>query len=137
MQDTKIKPELILEEWIKKAGEDELSCKSILKHRDGAPSSVCFMSQQMAEKYLKGFLVYKEKYFPKIHDLKRILSLCKEIEKDFEKLNEEAVKLSEYCVETRYPGDYPEGISWKMAEEAFELANNVKNFVKSQINNND
>lgn len=57
---------LNIREWIKKATEDELSCKSILRHMDASPSSVCFMAQQMGEKYLKALLVFHKKEFPKI-----------------------------------------------------------------------
>ncbi|MBI2459091.1 MAG: HEPN domain-containing protein [Parcubacteria group bacterium] len=45
---------IIAARWVRKARDDELNIRSILKHRDGAPSGVCFLSQQMAEKYLKG-----------------------------------------------------------------------------------
>lgn len=40
-------------EWWQKAAEDELSIQAILKE-NGAPSTACFLAQQMAEKYLKG-----------------------------------------------------------------------------------
>lgn len=50
--------ELQAEEWIKKAHDDELNAQSILKHRDGTPAGVCFLSHQMAEKYFKAFLVF-------------------------------------------------------------------------------
>ena len=38
--------------WFSKADEDELSVRAVLK--EGAPSTACFLSQQIAEKYLKG-----------------------------------------------------------------------------------
>lgn len=138
MQDNKTIPaELIVEEWVKKASDDELSCKAILDDKDGAPSSVCFMSQQMAEKYFKAYLVFKNNSFPKIHDLKKLVYLCKEIDPEFTDLNKEAVELTQFYVETRYPAEYPEGISWDMAEEAFKMAERVKGFVKEKILNLD
>ncbi|TRZ78467.1 HEPN domain-containing protein [bacterium] len=135
MQDSdKTNLDSVVKEWIKRAGEDELSSKSILKHRDGAPSSVCFMSQQMVEKYLKAFLISKQENFPKIHNLERILELCIGIDPAFVDLKEESIKLTEFYIETRYPADYPEGISWEMAEEAFEMANKIKEFIESRLN---
>lgn len=62
------------QEWFKKANEDDLSAQSLLRHRDGTASVACFLSQQMAEKYLKGLLVSCASSFPKIHDVKRIAS---------------------------------------------------------------
>lgn len=61
-------------EWFQKAEEDELSIQAILKE-NGAPSTACFLAQQMAEKYLKGLLVFYEQPFRKIHDLLKLESL--------------------------------------------------------------
>lgn len=61
----------LAEEWFSKAKDDEMSAKDILQDREGAASTVCFLAQQMAEKYLKGYLVFQGKDFPKIHQLDR------------------------------------------------------------------
>lgn len=53
--------------WFGKADEDEISAQAVLKN--GSPSTACFLSQQIAEKYLKALLVFSNKPFPKIHDL--------------------------------------------------------------------
>jgi len=47
---TMLQNELTAKEWIKKAGEDELSINAIIKNEGGAPSTACFLSQQAAEK---------------------------------------------------------------------------------------
>ena len=119
-------------EWFTKAQEDELSAKDILQDRQGAPGTVCFLSQQMAEKYLKGYLVYKGKRFPKIHQLDRLTKLCEGIELDFQEIKEESEFLSAFYITTRYPGDYPQ-FSFKQAEEAFEKASKIKKFVLAKI----
>ncbi len=119
-------------EWIDKAKDDELSTKAILKEK-GAPSTVCFLSQQMAEKYLKSFLVFRGKPFPKIHHLDRLLELCMEIDKSFEELKNETIVLSDYYVETRYPGGWSEEWSWKEAKEAFDNSLRIKKFVLDKI----
>ncbi len=36
-------------------------------------------------------------------------------------------------IEARYPGDFPEGFSWRDAQEAFDAAMRVKDFVLSKI----
>ena len=121
-----------MEEWIKKAIDDELNARSILTHRDGTPSCACFLSQQMAEKYLKAFLVHKKKWFPKIHPLDKLVELCGKLDSSFEELKESAIFLTEFYVPVRYPGDCPE-FSWRDAEEAFEAAERVKDFVLNKI----
>jgi len=120
------------EEWIKKAADDELNAKSILTHRDGAPSGVCFLSQQIAEKYLKALLVFHQKPFLKVHDLLDLETRLLETEPDVKTLHQGLVSLNRYYIETRYPGDYPD-FSWQDADEAFKSASNIANFVKQRI----
>jgi len=120
------------EEWIKKAADDELNAKSILTHRDGAPSGVCFLSQQIAEKYLKALLVFHQKPFLKVHDLLDLETRLLETQPDVKTLHQGLVSLNRYYIETRYPGDYPD-FSWQDADEAFKAASNIANFVKQRI----
>ena len=62
-------------EWILKSQDDEKSAEILLKEQ-GSANTICFLSQQMAEKLLKGYLVFKVLKFPKIHDLARLLKFC-------------------------------------------------------------
>lgn len=122
----------LAKEWFLRAQDDELSIKDILEDRQGSPNTVCFLSQQMAEKYLKGFLVFSKKRFPKIHHLDRLVALCKEIDSQFEKLRSDAEELSEFYISTRYPGDYRQ-FSFKDAEEAFKKALKMKDLVLKKV----
>ncbi len=132
MSSKTLKPDLVVEEWIDKATDDELNAASILRHRDGAPSGTCFLSQQMIEKLLKAFLVQEKKEYPKIHSLLKLTELCVEIDKSFIEIKDEVILLNTFYVPVRYPGDYPE-FSWRDAEEAFEAATTVKDFVSDKI----
>lgn len=127
-----IKEELLTEEWLKKAKDDELNATSILRHRDGTPGGVCFLSCQMAEKYLKAFLVEKKKWFPKIHPLDKLTELCQKIDQQFEKIKDDAVFLDAFYVSTRYPGGFV-NFTWKEAEEAYSHALEIKSFVLDRI----
>ncbi|OGX05726.1 MAG: hypothetical protein A3G87_06880 [Omnitrophica bacterium RIFCSPLOWO2_12_FULL_50_11] len=118
-------------EWLKKAEEDALSIEAILKEK-GAPSTGCFLSQQMAEKYLKGLLVFHEQSFPKVHDLLQLESLLLDPEPGVGKLHQDLNFLNRYYIETRYPGDYAE-FSWNECHEAYQSACRVKEFVLSKI----
>lgn len=86
----------------------------------------------MAEKYLKAFLVAKKRWFPKIHPVSKLLEFCMDIDISFDALREEAIFLTEFYVETRYPGDYPE-FSWQEAEQAFAAAQSIEEFVLEKI----
>jgi len=124
--------EMQAREWIKKAKEDELSAESILRHRDGSPSTVCFISHQIAEKFLKAFLVEKIHDYPKIHLLDVLLKLCIKNDGSLEEIKEEAVFLNAFYIPARYPADYPE-FSWQDAEQAYEAAKKIKSFVLAKI----
>ena len=113
--------------WFKKADEDELSIKAILKG-EGSPSTAAFLSQQMAEKYLKGLLVFYQKSYIKVHDLISLETLLLDGNKEINQLHDQLQKLNRYYIEKRYPGDYTE-ISLQEAEEAYQAAKEVKSFV--------
>lgn len=118
-------------EWFKKAEEDELSIKAIIKE-GGSPSTACFLSQQMAEKYLKGLLVFYQKDILKVHDLLELETLLLDHAKDIAQLHPNLVSLNRYYIETRYPGDYPE-LTRKDADMAYEDAAKVKEFAVAHV----
>ena len=113
--------------WLHKAEEDELSLNAILKDEAGSPSTACFLSQQMAEKLLKGLLVFHNKDFPKVHDLLELETLLLDVEPDITKLHEDPMSLNRYYVEARYPGEYPE-FNFIECGEAREAAGRIKEF---------
>ena len=125
--------DLIVKEWLKRAKDDELNAASILKHKDGVPNGVCFLSQQMTEKYLKAFLVQEKRKYPRIHSLLKLTELCLKIDKKFKEIKDDIIFLNAFYVPTRYPGDYPE-FSWQEAKQALESATRIKNFILSKIN---
>jgi len=117
----------IWQEWIKKADDDELNIISILKHRDGTPGIICFLSQQMAEKYLKTLLIFFDQDYSKIHDLKKIATILESFIPDIFDLDDEFSELNKLYVVSRYPGEIPE-LSWKEAENSYAAAAKIKEF---------
>jgi len=128
----KLPADQLWQEWVKKADEDELNIKSILKHRDGTSNWVGFLAQQMAEKYMKGLLVFHKQGYPKIHDLLRIASLIAPSAENILVFDEELRRLSRLYIIDRYPGEMAE-LSWKEAEDAYAAAQRIKEFVLSEI----
>jgi len=126
---------LLVNEWIARSGDDELNIKSILKHRDGTPANVCFLSQQMTEKYFKALLLSFSNNYPKTHDLSQLTILLEcYINSIAEDLKEEIIFLSPFYITSRYPSDIPiESFTWEMAEKASEATLKIKEFVLSKI----
>lgn len=126
------KPESNYRAWLAKAGEDELSTGALVGEKAGAPSTVCFLSQQMAEKYLKGLLVFYGKEFLKVHDLIELETLLLDVDSEIQSFHEDLKTLNQYYVGTRYPTDVPE-FTFKECEKAFEAALRIKEFVLEKI----
>ena len=118
--------------WIVKAEDDERSIHVLVQEEAGAPSTVCFLAQQMAEKYLKCCVVFYKIPLRKIHDLIMLETVLKDVVSDIEKIHDALVILNQYYIETRYPVDYPE-FTWKEAREAYALAKRVKEVVLNSI----
>ncbi|MCI0542439.1 HEPN domain-containing protein [bacterium] len=119
-------------EWFEKAHDDELNALSILKHRDGTPSAACFLCQQMAEKYLKGFLVFNGESPPKVHDLRELEKHIVRFDPSIKELVQGLDLLNTFYITTSYPGDYPE-FHWGDAEEALAAAQKIKQFVLDRV----
>lgn len=101
-------------------------------------NQTCFHCQQAVEKFLKGYLIAKNKEVPKIHFLDELLSLCVQTDKDFEKLRAHCSKLDDYYIPMRYPdalpGILPEGLpNKKDALEAISFAKEVMQFIIKRI----
>jgi HEPN domain-containing protein len=119
---------ILAEEWFKKARDDYKSAKVVLDE-GGYYGTTCFLAQQIAEKYLKGFLVYSGGKLQKVHDLIKLLNECKTINRDFDDLKEECLLLNDYYIETRYPLDAPVDYSKKEARTALTAAESIGKFV--------
>jgi HEPN domain-containing protein len=112
-------------QWVEKAEHNLKNAEHTLKMQEDCPfDTVCFHTQQCAEKYLKALLVLKGVEFPKTHDLRLLLQRIPSymvLGLDFN----EVLQLNRYTVEARYPGDW-EPIGRKEAEGAVTIARKVR-----------
>jgi HEPN domain-containing protein len=123
---------ILAEEWFKKAGDDYKSAKVILEE-GGYYGTTCFLAQQMAEKYLKGFLIYHNLEMRKIHDVVHLLNECKKVSPDFRQMEDACILLDHYYIATRYPVDIPIDYTKKEAAQALAAAEDIKEFVLNKI----
>lgn len=123
----KVRDEFV-RQWLLKAEEDLNAAKSLMTYGDSFLSTVCFHSQQSAEKYLKAFLTYHQVEFPKTHDIDELLDLMTPIDANLSESLRDVIVLTHYGVDVRYPGELP-NVTARDAQEAIQLAEKVRRLV--------
>jgi HEPN domain-containing protein len=118
------------ESWIARAKSSlELAQAEIIRYIHY--EDLCFQLQQAAEKALKGLLIY---YGVEPEFTHNIEVLLKEI-KNFTGIPEnikEAAQLTNYAVQTRYPGEYDE-ITKEEYEDGIKIAALCLDWVENKI----
>lgn len=122
----------LVQEWLEKAGEDLSSLRSLVRHKDGAPSTGCFLAQQTAEKLLKSLIVKYELELQKVHDLGKLAEVLKSVVPGIEQFLSEFAVLNRYYIETRYPGDYPV-FGWEECQAALSAVERIEKFINRTV----
>ena len=97
-----MKPET--QEWIDEAKGDRKVAQREIHTADPVLNVVCFLAQQCAEKYLKGFLEEHNIAFHKTHDLLVLLQASRGLLSDLDSLRPQLAHLGTFGIATRYPG---------------------------------
>ncbi len=118
-------------DWFAKADTDFRSAQ-MLADISGPPETICFLAQQGAEKYLKGYLVSRGVIFRRVHDMLEILNGCRRVDKTFEQLEEDCRALNPYAVEVKYPG-IETFYEAEDALDALERAGRIRRFVRKRL----
>jgi HEPN domain-containing protein len=92
---------------------------------------LCFEAQQAAEKSLKAVLIHFSDEYPKVHHLGLLIERLEPYIVMPEAVRA-AVVLSNYAVQTRYPGDYTP-VSDAEYKQALEHARAVLDWARQQI----
>jgi len=124
----------LIKAWIKKADRDLQTVKNEFNSEEPVFESICFHSQQAAEKYLKAYLIYLEIPFKKTHEIGELITLCEVKDKEILNLKEESDALTDYAVEIRYPDDFYEP-SIEESEEASRLSIKIRDYIRNKITN--
>lgn len=118
------------EPWLRIAREDLLAAKGLLRLE--LFSSVTFHCQQVAEKSLKGYLVFQKQTILRTHDLIKLIELCVKIGKAFDKVKDEAALLNPFSTKFRYPSEY-DIPNFADAKIAIKQAQSIMTFVTKKI----
>jgi HEPN domain-containing protein len=119
--------------WIQKAENDLKIGKDEMATQEPARDMVCFHMQQCSEKYLKTFLIFHDKEYPRSHNLEALLTLCLKIDQGFQDLVELGVQeLTKYATSLRY-GDKFYSPSLEETNQTIVLAEKVRDFVRDKL----
>ena len=118
--------------WLLKAEEDLNAAKSLFAYGDSFLSTVCFHSQQAAEKYLKAFLTHHQIEFPKTHAISQLLDLITPASAKLSESLRDVIVLTNYGVDVRYPGEFP-SVTSSDAQRAIQLAEKVRTAVLKSL----
>jgi HEPN domain-containing protein len=117
-------------EWLNRANSNLAQAKA----RDPGVylEDLCFNAQQAAEKALKALLLHRRVRFPFVHDIGELLRHLEESGQIVSEEIWEAEQLTDYAVETRYPGSF-EPVTEEEYQEALALAARCVAWVKGQL----
>ena len=118
--------------WFEKAEHDFLIIKKGLVGDDVPWDMVTFHAQQAAEKYLKGFLVYRARRPAKTHDLVELLAMCADFDQDLASLKPDCRELTNLGFVSRYP-DEPGAPTEVETRRALEIARRVRDAVLQRV----
>lgn len=125
-----VRDEALAREWFEKAEHDLLNIDNNLVAVAVPTDTVCFHCHQVGEKYLKGFLTWHAAPFNKTHDLGALLMLCAAIEPHLGSLLPPANLLTDYAVDTRYPGMPFSDPTLAEARRAYDAAREIRHVVR-------
>lgn len=119
-------------EWLARAKGD-LALARVPLPEEAFYEDLCYHAQQAAEKALKAAHLHYGFEFRFTHDLEELIASLKRRGISIPKPVEEAVSLSIYATEARYPG-LDEPVTKEEHEQAIALAQVVVNWAEKQIN---
>ncbi|MDD4892163.1 MAG: HEPN domain-containing protein [Phycisphaerae bacterium] len=112
---SRLNPQAETSGWLRCAREDLHAAESCLSQSGATLRHVCFFAQQAAEKAIKAGLTLLQIAFPKTHVLDALRNMLAE---DWATRREcpDLADLTEWAVESRYPGDWPEATASEAAD---------------------
>jgi len=122
----------LVQSWLTKAQRDLASARVLAAHDKPLLDTAVYHCQQAAEKAVKGFLVFHDCEFEKIHDIETLIHSAIPYESKFSSWMKVGRLLTPYARIFRYPGDAVEP-SIEQFEQAMFSATKLYEFVLSVL----
>lgn len=89
--------------WLRYALDDLKVARAIEGMGSSYWRGCAYHSQQVVEKAIKGYLIFRQIRFSKTHDLALLTESVKSVDPELSKLLIKAKKLTKFAIEYRYP----------------------------------
>ena len=122
----------LIYEWLKYSQNDLISAKHLYEDLHPKQTEIaCYLSQQCAEKALKGYILYKDTEPPKTHNLVELCQICANYDNSFEELLDACADLTPYGIAVRYPNEL--AVDDVIAKLAIGKAQSIYDFCVGKI----
>ena len=116
--------------WVRFAREDLGTAEKLLAIPNPVYRHVCWHAQQAAEKALKAALIANRIDFPRTHDLELLLTKLPDSWQPTPL--PDLAELTQWAVETRYPGDWPD-IDLEDSVRSVEAGGIICSYVETRL----
>ena len=117
----------LVREWMKYSQNDLISAKHLFDDLYPKQTEIaCYLSQQCAEKALKGYILFRDIEPPKTHNLIEICQICTNHDTTFSEIMDACADLTPYGVAVRYPNEL--SVDDGIAKSAIEKAQIIYDF---------
>jgi HEPN domain-containing protein len=125
----------LVQEWFQYSQNDLVSAHHLFNDLHPKQSEIaCYLSQQCAEKALKGFLFFKSTEPPRTHSLVELCQMCMKHDSSFFELLDDCADLTPYGVAVRYPNEL--AVDDVIAEAAIGKAKCIYDFCIEKVYRN-
>jgi HEPN domain-containing protein len=122
----------LVQSWLTKAQHDLASARVLATSAPPLLDTAIYHCQQAAEKAVKGYLVYRDQEFERIHDIEELIRLAMSSGEAFVDWIDVGIELTPYARIYRYPG-YATEPSREQFERALTAADGLCKFVVSLL----
>ncbi|MGI6577275.1 MAG: HEPN domain-containing protein [Eubacteriales bacterium] len=121
-------------EWLDRAQADLQSAR-LLMAGGGDFNTVVFHCHQVAEKALKGYLLFRTRRHYDGHNITFLVRRAIQLDPDFVPFLEDSPPLNRYYIETRYPTDIPFVLDEDKLRDALQYSVKIYQLIASKLRN--
>jgi HEPN domain-containing protein len=122
----------LVQSWLTKAQHDLASARVLAASTPPLLDTAIYHCQQAAEKAVKGYLVYVDEEFERVHDIEELIRLAMPHAEKFVDWIDVGIELTPYARIYRYPG-YATEPSREQFDPALTAAEGLYKFVVSLL----